>query len=140
VEPPIQAPQSKAPAVTPGGLRPADAISPQTKAILATLAESIPMEYANETPLDDVLKDITQATTTPSFEGIPIFVDPLGLQEAKRSLTSIVSIDLDGVPLKITLKLMLKQLGLAYTVKDGLLIIKSIRMFRLPALDQGESD
>ena len=62
---------------------------------------------------------------TPSWDGIPIYVDPSGLQEALVSLTSTVSIDLDGVPLKTTLRLMLSQLGLAYTVKDGLLIISS---------------
>ena len=83
------------------------------------------MSFANETPLDDVLKYIKQATTTPTFSGIPIYVDPLGLQEAERSLNSTVQIDLEGVPLKTTLRLMLKQLGLAYTVKDGFLMITS---------------
>ena len=63
--------------------------------------------------------------TTPTFAGIPIYVDPLGLQEAERSLNSTVTMDLEGVPLKTTLKLMLKQLGLAYTVKDGFLMVTS---------------
>ncbi len=38
-------------------------------------------------------------------------------------MTSTVTLDLEGVPLKTTLRLMLKQLGLTYTVKDGLLTI-----------------
>ncbi len=83
------------------------------------------MSFATETPLDDVLKYIKQATTTPTFSGIPIYVDPIGLQEAERSLNSTVQIDLEGVPLKTTLRLILKQLGLAYTVKDGFMIITS---------------
>ncbi len=83
------------------------------------------MSFATETPLDDVLKYIKQATTTPTFPGIPIYVDPIGLQEAERSLNSTVQIDLEGVPLKTTLRLILKQLGLAYTVKDGFMIITS---------------
>src|SRR5262249_54408823 len=87
--------------------------------------EPISMSFANETPLDDILKYIKQATTTPSFSGIPIYVDPIGLQEAEKSLTSTVTIDLEGVPLKTTLKLLLKQLGLTYTVKDGFLMITS---------------
>jgi hypothetical protein len=98
---------------------------PQTRQILEKLEESIPMSFANETPLDDVLKYIKQATTTPTFNGIPIYVDPLGLQEAERSLNSTVTIDLEGVPLKRTLRLILKQLSLAYTVKDGFLMITS---------------
>ncbi len=61
----------------------------------------------------------------PDVLGIPIYVDPIGLQEAERSLNSTVQIDLEGVPLKTTLRLMLKQLGLAYTVKDGFLMITS---------------
>jgi tetratricopeptide (TPR) repeat protein len=98
---------------------------PKTRQILEKLDEPISMSFANETPLDDVLKYIKQATTTPTFSGIPIYVDPLGLQEAERSLNSTVQIDLEGVPLKTTLKLILKQLGLAYTVKDGFLMITS---------------
>ncbi len=97
----------------------------KTRQILEKLDEPISMSFANETPLDDVLKYIKQATTTPTFTGIPIYVDPLGLQEAERSLNSTVQIDLEGVPLKTTLKLILKQLGLAYTVKDGFLMITS---------------
>ena len=76
---------------------------PKTKQILEKLDEPISMSFANETPLDDVLKYIKQATTTPTFSGIPIYVDPLGLQEAERSLNSTVTIDLEGVPLKTTL-------------------------------------
>ena len=83
------------------------------------------MSFANETPLDDVLKYIKQATTTPTFSGIPIYVDPIGLQEAERSLNSTVQMDLEGVPLGRTLQLMLAQLGLIYFVEDGMLYITS---------------
>jgi hypothetical protein len=47
------------------------------------------------------------------------------MQEADKTLTSPVSINLEGVPLKTTLRLLLKQLGLTYTVKDGFLMITS---------------
>jgi hypothetical protein len=47
------------------------------------------------------------------------------LQEAEKTLTSPVQLDLEGVPLKTTLRLLLKQLGLTYTVKDGMLTITS---------------
>ena len=40
-------------------------------------------------------------------------------------MTSTVQMDLDGVPLRRTLQLLLKQLGLVYYVYDGMLFITS---------------
>ena len=97
----------------------------KTKSILAKLDEPISMSFANETPLEDVLKYIKSATQGPNDTGIPIYVDPVGLNEAEKTLTSPVTLDLEGVPLKTTLRLLLKQLGLTYTVKSGLLTITS---------------
>ena len=54
------------------------------------------MSFPNETPLEDVLKYIKQATQDANYSGIPIYVDPLGLQEADKTLTSPVSIDLEA--------------------------------------------
>ncbi|HMB06498.1 MAG TPA: hypothetical protein VKP69_22530 [Isosphaeraceae bacterium] len=98
---------------------------PKTKSILAKLEEPISMAFPNETPLEDVLKYIKSATQGPNDTGIPIYVDPVGLNEAEKTMTSPVMLDLEGVPLKTTLRLLLKQLGLTYTVKDGLLTITS---------------
>lgn len=97
----------------------------KTKMILRKLEEPISMSFANETPLEDVLKYIKSATQGANDSGIPIYVDPVGLQEAEKTMTSPVQLDLEGVPLKTTLRLMLKQLGLTYTVKDGLMTITS---------------
>jgi hypothetical protein len=97
----------------------------KTKQILEKLDQPIAMSFPNETPLDDVLKYIKQATQGANDSGIPIYVDPLGLTEADRTMQSPVQLDLEGVPLKTTLKLMLKQLGLTYSVKDGFLMITS---------------
>jgi hypothetical protein len=96
-----------------------------TQAILAALAKPIPMRFPHETPLEDVLKYIKSATAGPDDTGIPIYVDPVGLHEARKTMTSPVTLDLEGVPLGTTLKFVLKQLGLAYEVKDGLLSITS---------------
>ncbi len=100
-------------------------LTPRTKAVLAQLDEPISMSFANETPLEDVVKYITQATTTANSPGIPIVVNAIGLEQARRKLQSTVQIDLEGVSLKTTMRLMLDQLGLAYTIKDGLLVISS---------------
>ncbi len=98
------------------------------RAILAQLEEPLTMSFPQDTPLEDLLKYIKQVTQREGSglpRGIPIYVDPVGLQEAEKTLTSTVSLDLDGVPLKRTLFLALKQIGLTYHVVDGLLIITS---------------
>lgn len=83
------------------------------------------MSFPNETPLEDVLSYIKQATKGPRFAGIPIYVDPVGLQEADKTTSSTVHIDLEGVPLRRALQLILSQLDLAYFVEDGILVITS---------------
>jgi RNA polymerase sigma factor (sigma-70 family) len=98
---------------------------PQSKVVLKKLDEPISMAFPDPSPLELVLKYIKQATTTANYSGIPIYVDPKGLKEATATLESTVSLDLEGVPLKTTLRLMLKQIGLAYCVRDGVLIISS---------------
>ena len=106
---------------------------PHTTAILKKLDEPISMSFGSETPLEDILKYIKQATAPagkpgePTAQGIPIYVDPKGLKEAEVTLSSMVVMDLEGVPLKTTLRLILKQLDLAFCVRDGVLIISSVQ-------------
>ena len=128
--------------------------SPKTRAVLTKLDQSVALHFGKPTPIEDVLKYIKAATQGPNDAGIPVYVDPTALQdhideavavrkqseqnqpggggmapnedeERKRYLS--LSADLEGVPLKTSLRLMLKQVGLAYCVKDGLLIITSPR-------------
>ena len=47
----------------------------------------------------------------------------MGLQEAEKPMRSPIAIDLDGVPLRTSLHLALRQLGLTYEVEGGLLTI-----------------
>jgi len=101
--------------------------NPKNEAVLKVLEEPLPMTFTKETPLEFVLKYIRKRTTEKSGRApIPIYVDPIGLQQAERSLNSTVIIDLEGVPLKTSLRLLLKQLDLAYCVRDGVLIISSV--------------
>ena len=107
-------------------LGPIEAQDDRSQTVVAELGKPIPMSFAKETPLDDVIKYVRTSTKSQAFpDGIPIYVDPLGMQEAERSLNSTVTIDLAQVPLRTSLKLLLKQLGLTYQVKDGLLTITS---------------
>jgi len=107
--------------------------SPKTKAVLARLSAAVPMPFPNQTPLIDVVRHVQQATKRGDAPDIRVDFNPRGLQEAQKTMTSTVSIDLEGVPLKTTLRLLLAQLDLAYAVKDGAVEIsstKAIRNFR----------
>jgi len=86
------------------------------------------MNFPNDTPLQDVQRYIEQSTQDEAAglpTGIPIYVDPQGLQDADKTMASTVAINLEGIPLRTTLRLLLRQLNLTYTVKDGLLTITS---------------
>jgi hypothetical protein len=93
--------------------------------ILQELERPVPMRFPNQTPLEDVLKYIKDATLGADGKGVPIYVDPVGLQETQKNLTSPVSIEVEGVPLKRSLSICLKQLGLAYSVRDGYVMISA---------------
>jgi RNA polymerase sigma factor (sigma-70 family) len=98
----------------------------KSQQILAKLDEPISMSFNEDSPLEDVLKYVKQATTSATYVGIQIYVDPVGLQEAEKSMTSTVrGMELQGVPLRRTLQLLLKQLDLVYFVEDGMLCITS---------------
>jgi len=119
-----QAKTDKAKKATSAGSGPGK--DPQSRRILAKLEEPLAMNFANETPLEDVLKYIKEATKSSELpNGIAIYMDPIGLQEAEKSVTSTIVMDLEGVPLRRTLQLALKQLGLVYRVFDGMLYITS---------------
>ena len=84
------------------------------------------MPFGEETPLEDVLKHIKAATPFPGGKSIPIYVDPIGLSEADKTMASTVrNVHLDGVPLKTSLRLLLDQLDLAYSIRNGFLQITS---------------
>lgn len=95
--------------------------------ILEQLERPIPMTFETATRLGDVLEYIRKETVSDDMKnGIPIYVDDLGLQEAEQTLESPIQINLEGIPLRMTLELMLRQLDLAYHVyPDGLIEITS---------------
>jgi hypothetical protein len=104
--------------------------NPKNQAVMAKLDQPLRMAFPKETPLADVLKYIKSATAEPNTKGLPIYVDPQGLLQAEVSFNSVVIIDLEDVPLKMSLRLILKQLNLAYCVRDGVLIISSVEGIR----------
>ncbi len=107
----------------------AHAINPKVAETWEKLGQPIPMSFPNETPLEDVVKYIKSATTEKGDDddhGLAVYIDPIGLQEAEKTPTSPVRIDLEDVPLSTSLELLLKQLGMKFYVqKDGIVVITS---------------
>ena len=67
-------------------------------------SKPVPMNFNEDTPLEHVIKYVKEATKVSIKSGLPIYVDPIGLQEAEKSMTStITNINLDGLPLSTTL-------------------------------------
>lgn len=99
--------------------------NPQTQAVLKKLEQPVTLAFADETPFLDVLKFIRSATQAEKDSGLPIYIDPAALADADIQPSRPVKIDLEGIPLKTTLRLIVKQIGLAYCVKDGLVFIST---------------
>lgn len=92
--------------------------------VFTTLDQPIRMPFPNDTPLEEVLEKIREESKKgPTGKAVAIYVDPIGLSEADKTMASTVAIDLDGVPLRVTLALLLKQLGMTYFVNNGLIYI-----------------
>jgi hypothetical protein len=101
----------------------------RTEAVYGILDRQVALTYAELAPLEQALKDIKRCTTGwPKLPaGIPIYVDPIGLQETRRSMTSTVRRPPleKGLTLREHLAYILKPLGLGFSVKDGFLMITS---------------
>jgi len=96
----------------------------EDRRIATALDRVVPLHFPEETPLEDFLKTVREVTRTTDGFTVPIYVDQMALLEAEKTMTSPVRIDLDGVPLRTSLRLAVKPLGLDYTVRGGLLVIK----------------
>jgi hypothetical protein len=105
---------------------PIEAHDDQSQKIAGELGKLVDMPFRSATPLEDVIKYVRASTKSTNFpDGVPVYVDPLGLQEQEKSMSSTITIDLAQVPLKTSLRLLLKQVGLAYQIRDGVLKIVS---------------
>jgi type II secretory pathway component GspD/PulD (secretin) len=86
------------------------------KQIERSLESPIPMNF-KDTPLSQVLSDLR------GYQNIDIFVDEKALAENGVSLDRLVTMQLNQVKLKSSLKLMLENVGLTYVVEDDVLKI-----------------
>ncbi len=97
----------------------------QTRAIKEKLAKPSQLSFPFRMPLQDLLKTIKQQSTEPGDSGIPIYINPEGLQEANQNMESEVSLERKGKSLADDLSQALRRCQLGYSVNDGLLVIDS---------------
>jgi hypothetical protein len=104
----------------------------RTEGIIDVLDQPIALDYADGAPLDQLLKEVRKQTTmapkpAKPWAGIPIYVEPIGMQEAERSMNSTVKRppSADTLTLGEHLRRVLEPLGLGYEVKAGFLMISS---------------
>jgi hypothetical protein len=101
------------------------------KKVVAKLSSPAPgLDWPDETPLAEVIEQIKLNTQSgaPQFSlVVPVVIDPIGLQEVEKSMTSTVKRPhlADKLSLGEHLRIALDPLGLAYVVKDGCLMITS---------------
>lgn len=102
---------------------------PQTRKTLQILDKSYKFPFDTDTPLGEVLayiKDITKSESEESV-GIQIYLDEVGIRRMSPDVSeaSTVRLALDGVSIRTALRLLLRQLDLAYVVREGVVIISS---------------
>lgn len=102
-------------------------ISAEAAATWIKLGRKVPMRFANETPLEEFIKKVKELTADKDDpEGVMVYVDPVGLSEAEKTLASPITLDLANVKLDTALRLALSQLDLRfYVANDGILMITS---------------
>jgi hypothetical protein len=76
--------------------------------------------------LDELLTEIKRLTRNGVlWNGVPIYVDPIGLQEAGVTMASSLTMSSKAMPIKEALEKSLRQLKLDYVVRDEFLFISS---------------
>lgn len=62
-------------------------------------------------------------TKGPAATSIPIYFDPPDSAEVAKAKTLRAGMEVEGIPLRTTLRLLLAQVGMQFSVKNGILII-----------------
>jgi hypothetical protein len=111
-------------------LHPADA--DRNKIIEEALEKEVTLSFPKGTPLDEILKYIrlhTKDAQTKLPNGVPIYIDPLVLLDdsadppAPKPFLTLVPIEFEGIPLRVSLRLILDQFDLGYQVRDRLVYV-----------------
>jgi hypothetical protein len=103
---------------------PAD--SPRVVASNARIVKALDRKISVQFPevaLGDFLNYIRENTRGRDGDVVPLYVNPVGMAEAEQTLTSPISINLEGTPLKTNLDAAMRQLNLKWSIRDGVLMI-----------------
>ena len=95
--------------------------------ITRALGRVVDLKLSGEVPLRELIDQVRAMTKSKEMpDGVPIYVDPTALQEAEKTLDTPVQFDLKGVRLKTSLRLVLRQVGLGYFIREGLIVVTSL--------------
>jgi hypothetical protein len=144
VNPPVE--DSEPAALKPRRREPTPAEVARNDAIEKALETPVPMKFAQETPLREFLEYVRKSLVVGdggAKQSVPIYVDRLAFAQydavKPATMESPILIELEGIPLRVTLRLALDQLGLDYRVRDQMIFISSPqRIERLEAIDAGK--
>jgi hypothetical protein len=100
-------------------------LPPKTRAVLSLLDRPVQFPAPGPMPLSDLLKWLKLASQSPGKPGVPIYVDPKGLEDAGATVADEVKVTSDRVPFKTVLREALGPKGLGFYVEDGLLTVTS---------------
>jgi hypothetical protein len=97
----------------------------KTQLIKKKLDQVIDAEFPGLVTLADFLKHIRETTTDSNYPGIPIYVNPIGLQEVNQSMGVAIEVNRKQSSVREVLWWALHPLQLSYFVKDGFLMVDS---------------
>ena len=109
------------------------AIADENARIRGLLDRKVPLRFRDGVTLQAFLDHIRAATRAADGRELPIYVDPVALQDADKTMDSIVSIDLGDGVLETTLGIALRQIFLTAYVSDGMLYITGQARSNVPA-------
>ena len=110
----------------------------ETRQILGKLRTPmiLPIGGAKIVMLQDLIKQIRLVTTERKGKELPIYIDPMGLQDADKTMASMCAATTDRMPIQEHLERALASLEMDYFIKDGLLTITSAKSARAILQDQ----
>ncbi len=97
--------------------------NPRSKSAYAKLEQVIDFPFKAETPLEEAIAYLEETTKGPDDKGLTFYIDIVGPSETDKMPSSLVSLDLEEVPVRFGLELNLKQLGLTFYVEEGVVVI-----------------
>ena len=121
----LEAVRPKLPVIVGGFPAKTAAMALENVRIREVLDRRMPMRFPQQTTLATVLDYIRAETRAVDGHELAIYVDIDGLRDADRTMESLVQIDLEDRPLKLTLKLVLDQIRLLYEVREGMVFVTS---------------